>query len=74
MIAPAAQTFKGLAKAFVSSAGGKGPETFRGALRPLFLAPSTSAYSFQRVRGIKRGPRFLDPSPKWTTLISLVSN
>jgi hypothetical protein len=26
MIAPAAQTFKGLAKAFVSSAGGKGPE------------------------------------------------
>ena len=40
MIAPAAHTSKGLAKAFVSSAGGKGPETFRGALRPLFLAPS----------------------------------
>jgi hypothetical protein len=38
MIAPAAHTSKGLAKAFVSSAGGKGPETFRGALRPLFLA------------------------------------
>ena len=38
MIAPAAHTSKGLAKSFVSSAGGKGPETFRGALRPLFLA------------------------------------
>ena len=38
MIAPAAHTSKGLAKAFVSSAGGKGPETFRGALRPLFLS------------------------------------
>jgi len=42
MIAPAAHTSKGLAKAFVSSVGGKGPETFRGALRPLFLAPRTS--------------------------------
>src|SRR5215204_3763089 len=30
MIAPAAPISKGLAKAFVSSAGGKGPETFRG--------------------------------------------
>src|SRR5215203_4441285 len=38
MNSPAAHTSKGLAKSFVSSAGGKGPETFRGALRPLFLA------------------------------------
>jgi hypothetical protein len=37
MIAPAAHTFKGLAKAFVSSAGGKGPESPSYSLRPLFL-------------------------------------
>ena len=36
MIAPAAHTSKGLAKAFVSSAGGKGPEILPYGLRPLF--------------------------------------
>ena len=39
MIAPAAQTSKGLAKAFVSSAGGKGPDLLSLQIknfRPLF--------------------------------------
>jgi hypothetical protein len=57
MIAPAAQTFKGLAKAFVSSAGGKGPETFRGALRPLFLAPRASTLPSNEQRTPAQGTR-----------------
>jgi len=52
MIAPAAHTSKGLAKAFVSSAGGKGPETFRGALRPLVLAPRASTLPSSEQRGV----------------------
>ena len=42
MVAPAAHTSKGLAKAFVSSAGGKGPELLSlqiKNLRSLFHAP-----------------------------------
>jgi len=37
MIAPAAHTSKGLAKAFVSSAGGKGPELL---IPPIHSGPS----------------------------------
>ena len=36
MIAPAAHPSKGLAKAFVSSAGGKGPELF---IPPIYSGP-----------------------------------
>ena len=45
MISPAAHTSKGLAKAFVSSAGGKGPDSF-------FNSPGPSiSYDTQRIAG-----------------------
>src|SRR5215210_7104790 len=54
MIAPAAQTSKGLAKAFVISAGGKGPELLSlqtKNFRPLFLEPRAARLHSNEQRG-----------------------
>ena len=56
MITPAAHTFKGLAKAFVSSAGGKGPELLSLQIknfRPLFLLPLTGSEPQFKEQGLQ---------------------
>src|SRR5919107_3237961 len=56
MGAPSAHTSKGLAKAFVSSAGGKGPELLSLQIknfRPLFLLPLTSSEPQFKEQGLQ---------------------
>ena len=60
MIAPAAQTSKGLAKAFVSSAGGKGPDLLSlqiKTFRPLFLVPRRARFRSRERRTPVLGTR-----------------
>jgi hypothetical protein len=58
MIAPAAQTSKGLAKAFVSSAGGKGPD-----LLSLQIKNCRPLFSFAQAREVPLS-RAADPGAR----------